>query len=325
MQSNLLQPFTPTDSLRSLVAYDRHLLVVVSRFGLSFGFGDKTVVEACEADGVDCGSFLAVCNLLTGRDYSGNAIDLSAMMAYLRRAHSYFLEYVLPGIRRQLVESISTDEITDVTMLLLKFFDEFVREVANHMNHENDTIFSYVSGLLGGNNTPTNFRISDYSRHHSSMADKLTALKDVFLRHYHIKDNQVLTSALLDIIECGDELDSHCLIEDRLFTPEVEKLEQTLHLKERDHTTDADDDATDAGKAHRAVDSLTQREKDVLCCVAQGLANKEIADRLCLSVHTVTTYRRNLSSKLGIHSPAGLTIFAILNGLIDIRDINPHL
>ena len=55
--------------------------------------------------------------------------------------------------------------------------------------------------------------------------------------------------------------------------------------------------------------------------MARGLQNKEIADKMCLSIHTVTTYRRNIAQKLQIHSPAGLTIFAILHNLIDIREI----
>ena len=55
------------------------------------------------------------------------------------------------------------------------------------------------------------------------------------------------------------------------------------------------------------------------------MSNKEIAAELCLSIHTVTTYRRNISSKLRIHSAAGLTIFAILNNLIDINEVNPHI
>ncbi len=55
--------------------------------------------------------------------------------------------------------------------------------------------------------------------------------------------------------------------------------------------------------------------------IAKGLANKEIADRLCLSIHTVTTHRRNICSKLQIHTSAGLTIFAIVNGLLPLTDI----
>ena len=61
-----------------------------------------------------------------------------------------------------------------------------------------------------------------------------------------------------------------------------------------------------------------------MACVARGMANKEIADALCLSIHTITTYRRNIASKLQIHSSAGLAIYAILNGLIDISDVKPQ-
>ena len=67
--------------------------------------------------------------------------------------------------------------------------------------------------------------------------------------------------------------------------------------------------------------NLSQREKEIIVGVVKGLTNKEIADKLCLSIHTVITHRRNVSRKLQIHSPAGLTIFAIVNGLVEINDI----
>ena len=66
---------------------------------------------------------------------------------------------------------------------------------------------------------------------------------------------------------------------------------------------------------------LSQREKEVVACVVQGMTNKQIADKLCLSPHTVITHRRNISAKLGIHSTAGLTIYAIVNKLVDLGDI----
>ncbi|MDL2319858.1 response regulator transcription factor [Alistipes sp. OttesenSCG-928-B03] len=71
----------------------------------------------------------------------------------------------------------------------------------------------------------------------------------------------------------------------------------------------------------RRHQSLSQREKEVIVCVIQGLTNKQIADKLCLSTHTVITHRRNISSKLQIHSTAGLTIYAIVNKLVDLEDI----
>ncbi len=66
---------------------------------------------------------------------------------------------------------------------------------------------------------------------------------------------------------------------------------------------------------------LSQREKEIIAAIARGNSNKEIADSLFISIHTVTTHRRNIASKLKIHNPAGLTIYAIANRLIDVSEI----
>ena len=62
---------------------------------------------------------------------------------------------------------------------------------------------------------------------------------------------------------------------------------------------------------------LSAREKDILICVAKGLINKEIADLYNISIHTVITHRRNITRKTGIKTVAGLTVYALLNNLID--------
>ena len=68
-------------------------------------------------------------------------------------------------------------------------------------------------------------------------------------------------------------------------------------------------------------DALSQREKDIVICVVKGMTNKEIAEKLFLSIHTVITHRRNISKKLQIHSAAGLTIYAIVNKLVTLNDV----
>ena len=60
---------------------------------------------------------------------------------------------------------------------------------------------------------------------------------------------------------------------------------------------------------------------DVIISLVQGMSNKEIADHLCISTNTVITHRRNIARKLQVHSPAGLTIYAIVNGLVDISSV----
>lgn len=71
----------------------------------------------------------------------------------------------------------------------------------------------------------------------------------------------------------------------------------------------------------KRTETLSQREKEVVVEVIRGLTNKQIADKLCLSTHTVITHRRNIASKLGIHSTAGLTIYAIVNKLVELDEI----
>lgn len=71
--------------------------------------------------------------------------------------------------------------------------------------------------------------------------------------------------------------------------------------------------------------SLSQREKEILGCVVKGLTNKEIAEKLYISVHTVITHRRNITRKLQVHSAAGLTIYAIVNKLVDISEVKMKL
>lgn len=71
------------------------------------------------------------------------------------------------------------------------------------------------------------------------------------------------------------------------------------------------------------TENLTEREIDVLTKLVHGHSNKEIAEMLNISIHTVITHRKNIASKTGIRSQSGLTIYAITKKIIDIEDIDP--
>ena len=74
-------------------------------------------------------------------------------------------------------------------------------------------------------------------------------------------------------------------------------------------------------KAGEGKEKLSDREKEILVCVAKGMINKEIADKLNISINTVITHRKNISRKTGIKTVPGLTVYAILNNLVDINSI----
>ena len=305
------QGFTPGTKMRDLIRHNNHLLPVISRFDIAFGFGDSTVRDVCRDNNVDTDTFLNVCNFLSGHTYEVADISLPSLMGYLRHAHSSFLEVTLPKIRLHLLEAVNHAATDRVALLFIKFFDDYVAEVRRHMEHENEVSFKYVDALLAGEPV-TASPMPEFSVNHPALAAKLNELKDIFIYHYKQRDNDRLSAALFDIMVCERDLTNHFEVENELFVPAVHALEETRRA--------AAASAPAGAAAESDATALSPREKDIVRLVAQGKGNKEIADRLCISTHTVATHRRNISSKLDIHSGAGLTIYAIINGLVDLPD-----
>ena len=295
--------------MRQLIRVNPMMLMVLRRFGISLGFGNSNVKDVCDKYGIDTATFLAVANFSCARAYDIEGVNLATLMDYLKNSHRYFLEFALPAIRRKLLESLPVaGRGNELSMLMLKYYDEYVEEVRSHMDIEDQKVFPYVRSLLNGQPTG-NGNISDFEAHHRPLAPKLQGLKEVFISHYRgVGDEDLLNSALFDIMTVTTDLTSHCAIEDAILVPAVEELEM------RTHGNNTDNDA-------KVSDQLTTREIDIIKLIARGKSNKEIAEELSLSVHTVTTHRRNIASKLEIHSAAALAVYAIVHNLVDISEI----
>ena len=312
--------YSETDKMSDLISDNYSLLMVMSRFGLSLGFGDKTVTEVCKSQGVHCPTFLTVANFISesrhkATHYSDSDYSLSALLDYLKRAHTYFLDFNLPSIRRKLIETIDCSGSDEVSTLILKFFDEYAREVRRHMEYENRSVFTYVEGLIEGN-VSDSYDIATFASKHGQVNTKLTELKNIIVKYYPGKENNNLLNAVLfDIYNCEQDLATHCDVEDYLLVPAVSALERRVQLEGKPLT------GADVPERSSEQETLSAREKEIIACVVKGMTNKEIAESLCLSIHTVITHRRNIARKLQIHSPAGLTIYAIVNKLVELTDI----
>lgn len=219
---------------------------------------------------------------------------------------------VRPAIKKSLIEGIQQTNTSEIAMIILKFFESYMQEVRKHMEYEEQVVFSYADSLIEGK-LLNKFNIADFSSRHEHMAGTLHELKELFIYQYNQKGNDLISIALMQIISTGYDLMSHCEIENQLLFPAIQHLEESLKMQ-----------CADKGNLPKKCDSnpihelLTEREKEVIAEVAHGLSNKEIADKLNLSFHTITTYRKNISTKLNIHSTAGLVIFAVLHHLIEI-------
>lgn len=303
------------DTIRDIIRDNNQLLTVLNRFDISLGFGDGTVESVCADNNVDVDTFLAVINYISGKRWEQYKISLLSLMSYLRLSHKRFLEFTLPGIKKMLIEGINEAHTSEVAMVILQFYDNYMADVRHHMDYEDAVIFTYVENLLHGT-ISEKFHIADFSSSHKGTASKLDDLIELFIYKYKQKNNEKISAALLQLIICGKELTQHCEIENLMLFPTVMKLEQELRALKSNEGNDTEPD----GNTEPEV--LTLRETEVLRWVAHGLATKEIADKMCLSVHTVNTYRKNIGAKLNIHSVTGLALYAILHHIIDINEID---
>lgn len=313
----MIQKYTESQKLSAIIDHNPLILMVMSRFGISLGFGDKTISEICQEQCVDCNTFLTVANFISYEESNIDNVSLSALIDYLDNAHAYFLDFCLPMIRRKLIDATGSTSHNDLSLLILKYYDEYVEEVRRHMEYETNNVFTYVRRLIDGVKDET-FGIDIFASQHHSIHDRLKELKHIIVRYLPQKDSNLLNVALFDIINCEQDLLTHCRVEDRIFVPLVRKLEQDLNTKISPSISMCKETQT------QKEEQISEREREIIECVARGLSNKEIADHLCISINTVTTHRRNIAQKLQIHSPAGLTIYAVINGILNIEDLS-HL
>lgn len=310
--------YEASDKMISLIRDNYNLLQSLGSFGISLGFGDKTVKQVCDDQNVDTNTFLAVVNFtINGYREMDDVSRLSVptLLQYLKASHDYFLGFQLPFIRKELVDAL--DENDNLARLILKLYDEYSRSVTLHMKYEEKTVFPYVESLLAGK-PMANYAIDMYSKHHGQESSRLRELKSIIIKYFPgdcLRNNQ-LSATLYDIYNNEEWLALHAEVEDNIFIPAIKYLED----KSRQSDVSAKISSM-IGKNQEGADALGEREKDVIVALVQGMSNKEIAEHLCISVNTVITHRRNIARKLQIHSPAGLTIYAIVNNLIDISAV----
>jgi regulator of cell morphogenesis and NO signaling len=296
--------YKPTDKMCDLMGVsarnanaDNRVLQLVQRFGIPFGVGDKSIETICQENGVDCTTLLAVVNFAINGEYQYTPkIDITTLRQYLENAHIYIMDFQLPRIRQLLLEAINLAGADNkVPLLIVRFYDEYVEEIRAHIQHENECAFEHHA--------------TD-DRH---IAAKAIELKNLIIKYYPHNDkqnqqnqeqNRLLYAVLHDIYHFENELALHCAIEDEILLPALAKNDQTIKTHQLDIPNETEE--------------LSVREKEVLVHIVKGLSNKEIADALCLSAHTVMSHRKNIVRKLNIHSIAGLTIYAIVNGIVTL-------
>jgi DNA-binding CsgD family transcriptional regulator len=296
-----MQPDMP---FRDLLYQNPHLMPLVHALGLRGPFGSASIRQVGKEQ-----------NVL-------EPVLLNLLEACLCKNFEWRETFPAYGL---LQLSELTRKITEYLRIQLYWLPDLIQEqLRAHLDELNDTLLPHIAGI--------------YELYYSP---EYTAGKSNLLG-YSIEffPKQALPLAGLQVVEdrleegAGDAFEhwetllqfhrnlelAHALhrVEERLLKPVVLLMEEEIirtYQKKRSkplrlaHLTMAE--------TEQPTDMLSKREREVLGLVAQGLMNKEIADKLGISLTTVISHRKNLSDKLGIHSLAGLTVYAYTHGLLD--------
>ena len=298
---------SPAMKMADLLDADFSLLGVFYRMGLSLGFGEESVGEVCEKAGLDAETFLLICrvHMMDGYRPSREALqnaDLSAILEYLRKSHNYYTKVMLPDLENALEEMIVPCE-DQQKRVIRRFFFDYRQELLTHFAYEEETVFPYVEEMLNSQDGNT-FTIGEYEQNHSNIEEKLADLKNLVMMYLPSPCNQEdAYTVLFYLSSLRQDLAKHTLIEDEILVPMVVRMEEVV------------------AAARPEGEELSAREKEILVSVAKGKLNKEIADEYNISIYTVITHRKNITRKTGIKTVAGLTVYALLNNLIDMNSV----
>ena len=308
--------FSPDIKMAELVEQDYTLLPVIVRMGIEGSFGEKTVREICEMNGLDAETFLLLCSVYSIKEYVPDEetlrkARLSDILRYLHQSHDYYINNALVSLAssiEKLIEPCSRQQQS----VIWKFFSDYKKELESHFELEEGSVIPYVNRLMMGERQ-IGFGIDSFEDNHSNIEETLSDLKNIIMKSLPEQcNNRLKYNLLMFIYNLQKDLDRHTCIEDEVMVPMVRLVEDPKSAV-RSSSGKAEEEKSD--------DTLSEREKEILVSVASGLLNKEIADKHNISINTVITHRKNITRKTGIKTVAGLTVYAILNGLIDISSV----
>jgi DNA-binding CsgD family transcriptional regulator len=278
-----------------LLAEKNELIPVFNRFGVRLGVGDKTIADICNEHGLNIDFILTVLNVYVNETYLPDSVlslfEAELIAEYFQRTVENYLHDLVPNIEKHLnafiaISGSHNKELNALRGLFVQFKEKLTNSLQNGVNHNDD----FPSDLLHD-------------------------LKSILIKHVSGEYNQNLCHAVIFSISALEkDLSVHNRLRSKVLRPKFEEL----NFADMEYLQHAFIEEDKHAHHHNDESHLTSRETEILKLIVQGLLNKEIADRLNISLNTVLTHRKNIIAKTGIKTVSGLTFYCIRNGLIGV-------
>ncbi|MDR0394878.1 MAG: helix-turn-helix transcriptional regulator [Tannerella sp.] len=281
------------------------LIPVINRFGIRLGLGDDTALEICNKHKINIDFFITMINTFLNESYFPEkklqGFHLTQIVDYLTKTNQYYLQSQIPNIERHLRPLISVGNPANESLTLIgKLFETFKSHLLKRIESDETEWFPHIIRLCEKqtDNKSLPYYPTNMSDPEEPTEALLVDLKHIIIKHLSGNYNENLCYAVIFAIHTlHTDIKQHNRIRYRILAPIVCGMEK------------------DGNK------NLSSREIEVLKQIVKGETNKEVAEHLCISLNTVLTHRKNITSKLGIKTIPGLTFYAITNGIISGEEI----
>lgn len=222
--------FSESMKIADLIDVNFKLLNVLSRLGISLGFGENTIMEVCERQGIDLKSFLLICNVYTYDGYLPSVelmsgADPATIVDYLHNSHSFYLLKEFAALEEELKAMVEPCDATQ-KKVVARFFSDYKAQVENHFEYEESVVFPYIRALMAGQRYAS-YSIEQFEENHSNIDETLNDLKNIVMKYLPDTCDTVLRNQVLyRIYRLGEDLLKHTLIEDNILIPMVNKIEE---------------------------------------------------------------------------------------------------
>lgn len=228
--------FTSRMKLADIITANHNIILLLPRFGIPLGFGDKSVREVCTANNVPVDFMLLICNVYTFDDYlpdieSLAATDMRPLLKYLEESHSYYTNERLPHIEVHL-HHIADRIGQRYGEILKKFYADFRREITEHFREEEQYDFPKLRGLQDGTRKAESGKRkaeSGKNKSHNGLVDKLNDLTQIVYKYLpgNVLPEETM-EVVFDILQLSADIQKHALIEDKILIPYMKWLERRL-------------------------------------------------------------------------------------------------
>ncbi len=320
---------TPTNTLADVLLLNNGLIAVVERLGMELGMGDMSIRDVCVKHKVDVDFCCALLNTLgTEHYYPEQPLSTQGalhLVEYLRKTHEHYrrtqLRIIQAHVARLVASSTNPNKQLQVVeqtfgelhQELLQYFTKIEEQLFTHVQSLYDSCVRQAAGQVQPDEQSTAINFFDLQQRYHTIMLKAKEIRTLLIKYLSGEFDRTLRNAVIFHIS-GLENDLRNLLnsQEQLLLPAMLSMRNSLTNKKLEEIYRYTSQTVDIADGKE----LSEREREVLTLVAQGLSSSEIANRLHISLHTVQAHRKNITAKLGIKTVPGLTTYAIMHGII---------